>query len=143
MFLPLHRCFEFSAASEPHGGNRAKYGCDSTIFSTLRHIWRMILTSVGKAIRERREKQGISQAALSALSGFPRRTLTRVEAGDPAVRIGTVERAARALGMSLQLAPAPGARPTLDELDQIYRDRDDDESAADGADPRDQSRRPR
>lgn len=100
----------------------------------------MNLTNVGKAIRERREKQGISQATLSTLSGIPRRTLTRVEAGDPAVRIGTVEKAARALGLSLQLAPAPGARPTLDELDQIYRDRDDDDSAADSADPRGQGR---
>lgn len=97
----------------------------------------MNLTSIGKTIRERREKQKISQEALSALSGIPRRTLTRVEAGDPAVRIGTVEKAARALGMSLQLAPGRGARPTLDELDQIYRDRDGDDSAADSADPRD------
>lgn len=100
----------------------------------------MNLINIGKAIRARREKQRISQEALSALSGIPRRTLTRVEAGDPAVRIGTVAKAARALGMSLQLMPAPGARPTLDELDQIYRDRDGDDSATDSADPRGQGR---
>ena len=52
------------------------------------------------------------------------RTLTRLESGDPAVRIGTFEKAARALGFALTLRELEQRRPTLEELDALYGEDD-------------------
>lgn len=92
----------------------------------MRHIWRMFLSELGKTIRERRERHGLSQAAFAQTTGIPRRTLTRLEHGDPAVRIGTFEKAARALGLGLVLSDLKHRRPTLEELESLYgEDRSD------------------
>ena len=48
----------------------------------------------------------------------------RLEAGDPAVRIGTFEKAARALGLSLTLRELQRRRPTLEELGALYHEDD-------------------
>lgn len=93
----------------------------------------MLLAKLGKSIRARREKQGLSQADFARASGIPRRTLTRLESGDPAVRIGTFEQAAQALGLCLSLTERQRHRPTLDELDAIYREDDADSVARTGA----------
>lgn len=88
----------------------------------------MLLSELGKSIRAKREKQGLSQDAFTRMSGIPRRTLTRLESGDPAVRIGTFERAAQALGLGLILAESQKRRPTLDELEALYREEGDNEA---------------
>lgn len=82
----------------------------------------MLLSKLGKSIRARREQRGLSQEAFARTSGIPRRTLTRLESGDPAVRIGTFEQAAQALGLGLVLAESLNRRPTLDELEALYRE---------------------
>ena len=82
----------------------------------------MLLSKLGKSIRARREQRGLSQEAFARTSGISRRTLTRLESGDPAVRIGTFEQAAQALGLRLVLAESPSRRPTLDELEALYRE---------------------
>ena len=84
----------------------------------------MLLSDIGKSIRKHRESLGLSQDAFARASGIPRRTLTRLESGDPAVRIGTVEKAARALGFGLTLHELRQRRPTLEELDILYRESD-------------------
>ena len=61
---------------------------------------------------------------LDRVTGIPRRTLTRLESGDPAVRIGTYAKAASALGLVLTLRGQGLKRPTLDELDELYRESD-------------------
>jgi len=85
----------------------------------------MILEKLGSEIRRQREAKGLSQEALSTLTSIPRRTLTRLEAGDAAVRIGTYEKAAQALGLTLEMRQEQRRRPTLEELDDLYRDDDD------------------
>lgn len=84
----------------------------------------MLLTNLGKSIREHREKLGLNQESFARASRIPRRTLTRLESGDPAVRIGTFDKAARALGLSLTLRELQRRRPTLDELGVLYREHD-------------------
>lgn len=75
---------------------------------------------IGQQLRLARAARKLTQAQFAAASGVPLRTLIRVEAGDENVRIGTYERAARALG--LYLATARKRRPTLEELDALYGD---------------------
>lgn len=91
----------------------------------------MHMSDLGDTIREYREKNGLNQESFARASGIPRRTLTRLESGDPAVRIGTFEKAARALGLSLTLRELQRRRPTLEELDTLYRE-DDATSKAPG-----------
>ena len=84
----------------------------------------MLMSDLGNILREHREKKGLNQESFARASGIPRRTLTRLESGDPAVRIGTFEKAARALGLSLSLRELERRRPTLEELGALYRDDD-------------------
>ncbi len=88
----------------------------------MRYIWRMSIADLGKSIRKLRETQRLSQASLARATGIALRTLTRLESGDPAVRIGTFEKAAHALGLRLALVEVRRRRPTLEELDALYRD---------------------
>lgn len=84
----------------------------------------MNLSDLGKSIRKHREMFRLSQDSFARASGIPRRTLTRLESGDPAVRIGTFEKAARALGLSLVLRELQRRRPTLEELGALYGESD-------------------
>ena len=85
----------------------------------------MTLIHLGKSIRNGRDALGLTQVSFARSSGIARRTLTRIEAGDPAVRIGTFERAAQALGLRLTISASLHQRPTLDELASIYDDNDE------------------
>jgi transcriptional regulator with XRE-family HTH domain len=80
----------------------------------------MTLTEIGKSVRARREKKGLTQDAFSQATGIARRTLTRLESGDPAVRIGTLAKAARAVGLTLGVRDVGQHRPTLDDLEALY-----------------------
>jgi len=78
------------------------------------------LFKLGQALRERRKELALTQAALAGRAGIPLRTLLRMEAGDASVKIGTYALAAQELGVELALASR--ARPTLDQLDELYGD---------------------
>jgi transcriptional regulator with XRE-family HTH domain len=82
----------------------------------------MTLVEIRRIIRQRRNNTGLTQEGFARASGIARRTLTRLESGDPAVRIGTIEKAARALGLSLTVQNAGLNGPTLGELDALYLD---------------------
>lgn len=77
---------------------------------------------IGGQLRQRREQQKLTQAEMARASGIALRTLVRVEAGDPSVKIGTYNRAARALGAKIGVLPGERHRPTLDELGTLYSD---------------------
>ena len=100
----------------------------------MRYIWRMSIAELAKSIRRQREAQQLSQASLARATGMALRTLTRLESGDPAVRIGTFEKAAHALGLRLALVEVRRRRPTLEELGALYRD-DAAEATAAAAEP--------
>lgn len=88
-------------------------------------MWRMVLHEIGASIRAKREQLNLTQEAFAERARIPRRTLTRLEAGDPAVRIGTFAKAAQALGMTLHLSATLRARPTLDDLGDLYKEDDE------------------
>ncbi len=80
----------------------------------------MLMNNLIAGLRARRKELSLTQAQLAARAGIARRTLLRVEAGDPSVKIGTYAQAAQALGFELALVRR--SRPSLDELDSIYDD---------------------
>lgn len=52
-------------------------------------------------IKELRQKKGLTQCALSRLSGVPREQINRYESGRAIPEIGTVQKLAKALECSL------------------------------------------
>ncbi|QXJ20432.1 helix-turn-helix domain-containing protein [Actinomadura graeca] len=66
---------------------------------------------LGKAVRERREELGLTQAALAKRTGLQQPAVARFEAGGTMPSIPTLERYALALGMQLhvELLPMPEA----------------------------------
>ena len=58
--------------------------------------------SVGELIRQRREALGWLQRELAKAASLPLRTVGRIERGEVDVRISTLNKIARALGISLK-----------------------------------------
>lgn len=58
--------------------------------------------TLGARIRQAREDRGWSQSNLAEQTGLSRPTIARIEAGHH-VRMGTLEKAAEVLGLSLEL----------------------------------------
>jgi transcriptional regulator with XRE-family HTH domain len=67
-------------------------------------------TEVGAQIRRLREARGLSQVALARKARIGRITLVRLEAGQQAPTPKTLERLARALGVTVQVSVRFGAR---------------------------------
>jgi len=60
------------------------------------------ISTIGKNIKKYRAKREISQDKLSKLAGITLHTITKIESGvTPDPRIGTVEKIAKALKVSL------------------------------------------
>lgn len=59
--------------------------------------------TLGQRIREARDACGWSQSELAERSGVSRPTIARIEAGQH-VRMGTLEKVARVLGLKLKLS---------------------------------------
>lgn len=77
---------------------------------------------LGRQLRHCRQQQKLTQAQFAASAGIALRTLLRMEAGDPSVKMGSFERAAHALGTKIVVLSADHHRPTLDELSALYPD---------------------
>ncbi|HKT27983.1 helix-turn-helix domain-containing protein [Dyella sp.] len=80
------------------------------------------LTRLGQAIRSMRQHRGLTQQALAARAGVPRRKVIEGEQGSPRVAIETYARVVDAVGGELAVAPA--RRPTFEELKDIFPDED-------------------
>jgi len=63
--------------------------------------------TVGQRIREARDARGWSQGELAERCGLSRPTIARIEAGQH-VRMGTLEKVARALGLTVELGQDAG-----------------------------------
>ena len=59
------------------------------------------LLALGKAIRELRERQGISQEKLALAAGVDRAYLGRIERGENNAALLTIAKIAKALGVSV------------------------------------------
>ena len=89
------------------------------------------IEELGKIFKQIRRDARLTQAHFSKISGIPLRTLSRMEAGDKSVAIGTFMRAASTLDSKLAVIRSPRRRPTLDEVHALYREEDPgDEPAA-------------
>ena len=99
--------------------NCAIFGVIFDIVCILCHIWRMhSLPQILKEIKELRLARQLTQEEFARAAGIPRRTYQRLEAGDPGTRIDILFRAVNALGLTIKTASR--ARPTLDELSELY-----------------------
>lgn len=64
---------------------------------------------LGRAIRERRRREGLTLAETAGLTNVGIRFLSELENGKPTVRLDKVLRVVAALGLQLQLAPTTNA----------------------------------
>jgi HTH-type transcriptional regulator / antitoxin HipB len=60
---------------------------------------------IGKTLRSAREGKGISQRALSALTGVPQGHISKIEAGAVDLRLSSLVELARVLDLELALVP--------------------------------------
>ncbi len=77
------------------------------------------LQKLGQRLREMRLHRGLTQVALAAQAGVTRLKVIAMEAGKDSVAIGSYAQVAAVLGCELSLAVL--TRPTLDELDEVFR----------------------
>lgn len=68
--------------------------------------------TLGRALRERRRRDGLTLAEAAGLTNVGIRFLSELENGKPTVRLDKVLRVVAALGLQLQLAPANYGEPT-------------------------------
>jgi transcriptional regulator with XRE-family HTH domain len=88
------------------------YKVNAFILATYSYVAKQI----GDALRDARERAGISQSALARMTGIAPNIVSRIEAGErPNPQFATVARLARALGISLDgLAADCGLMPRSD-----------------------------
>ena len=65
----------------------------------------LALKHIAKTLGEGRKSKGLSQRALSALSGVPQGHISNIEAGEVDLRLSSLIELARALDMELMLVP--------------------------------------
>ncbi|HAS50394.1 MAG TPA: transcriptional regulator [Gammaproteobacteria bacterium] len=69
----------------------------------------------------RRRERGLTQAQLGALAQVSREMILRFEKGDHDIGLRRLLRLCTALDLDLVVRPGHG-RPTLDELDELFKD---------------------
>ena len=71
----------------------------------------------GNIVRRTRKELGWSQTALGERAGLRQETVSRIETGNPAVRLDTALAVLAALGLELQAHPrTQGARLSLEDM---------------------------
>jgi HTH-type transcriptional regulator/antitoxin HipB len=65
------------------------------------------VSALGAAVREHRRRLGLTQAALADLAGVGREWVVALESGHPRAQLGRVLQVVAALGLVVELAPAP------------------------------------
>jgi transcriptional regulator with XRE-family HTH domain len=63
------------------------------------------MADIAQSLRAAREKKGMSQRALSALTGVPQGHISRIEAGAVDIRLSSLIELARALDLEPMLVP--------------------------------------
>jgi y4mF family transcriptional regulator len=76
---------------------------------------------LGLLVRDRRRTLGMTQAAAAQAAGVSQRWLSSLEAGKPTAEIGLVFNTMHALGLAVDIQPAPEPTGVVD-IDQILRD---------------------
>lgn len=84
------------------------------------------LEHITQALKEARERKGLSQRALSQLSGVPQGHISKIENGVVNLRVSSLLEIARALDMELSLVP----RKSLSAVNAIIRSSEGDRQPA-------------
>jgi transcriptional regulator with XRE-family HTH domain len=78
----------------------------------------LLVSRLGKQIRDKRVSRGLTQARLAELAGLTRQKVIAVEKGTLSVAMVAY---ARVLGaLDCELAVVPAAMPTLEELGDLF-----------------------
>jgi transcriptional regulator with XRE-family HTH domain len=78
----------------------------------------LLISRLGKQIREKRMSRGLTQANLAELAGLTRQKVIAVEKGTLSVSMSAY---ARVLGaLDCEFAVIPAAMPTLEELGELF-----------------------
>jgi transcriptional regulator with XRE-family HTH domain len=78
----------------------------------------LLISRLGKQIREKRMNRGLTQANLAELAGLTRQKVIAVEKGTLTVSMSAY---ARVLGaLDCEFAVIPAAMPTLEELGELF-----------------------
>lgn len=75
---------------------------------------------LGRKLRSRRKHRGLSQSAFGEMIGVSRQRISEIEGGRYFGRLTTYLRVVDALGLKLTLSAFE--RPTMDELDELFRE---------------------
>ncbi|MET0491747.1 MAG: helix-turn-helix domain-containing protein [Actinoplanes sp.] len=71
---------------------------------------------LGRYLRDHRLRNGLSQEEVATRSGTSRRWLSELENGKPTVEIGLTLKVVFALGLMMEVGPAPAPEVDLDSL---------------------------
>lgn len=78
----------------------------------------LLISRLGKQIREKRMNRGLTQANLAEFAGLTRQKVIAVEKGTLSVSMSAY---ARVLGaLDCEFAVIPAAMPTLEELGELF-----------------------
>jgi transcriptional regulator with XRE-family HTH domain len=78
----------------------------------------LLISRLGKQIREKRMSRGLTQANLAELAGLTRQKVIAVEKGTLSVSMSAYARVLSALDCEFSVIPA--AMPTLEELGELF-----------------------
>lgn len=71
---------------------------------------------LGLYLRDERRRSGLSQESVAARAGTSRRWLSDLERGKATVEVGLILKVIFALGLMMEIAPAPAPEIDLDEV---------------------------
>jgi len=77
--------------------------------------------SAGRITRYARRRAGLSQRALARAAGVPQSTVARIETGQLAPRVDTLERVLRAAGHTLTFEPIAGIGVDRSQIRELLR----------------------
>ena len=60
---------------------------------------------LGKVVREKRKKDGLTQAEVAAICGFGNRFMVDLESGKPTVQLGKALEVLNSLGLEVHIVP--------------------------------------
>ena len=77
--------------------------------------------TASRIVRYARQKAGLTQRALARAAGVPQSTVARIETGQLAPRVDTLNRVLRAAGHALALEPALGIGVDRTQIRELLR----------------------
>lgn len=84
------------------------------------HMKDIMLARLGQALKELRQRRGLTQAQAATLARLPREKVVRLEQGRGSIALESYVALAHALGAEFTLVPV--RRPTIEEVTEVLKD---------------------